>query len=66
LARLGKILEVKGTRTVHSKGLAEASDKAGVFSSENKQENQVKVEIKPGSYGSVVKGSLVGIRKSRK
>jgi len=45
---LGKILEVKGTRTVLPKGLAEASDKAGVFSSENKQENQVKVEIKPG------------------
>ena len=41
-------LNVKGTKTVLPGGLAEALDKAQIFSSENSDVNQVQVSLRPG------------------
>lgn len=45
---LDKILDVHGTKATLPKGLAEAADKAEIFSSENADNNQVTVELRPG------------------
>lgn len=47
---LGPILETHGSKTVLPKGLAEAADRASIFSSENVDESDrvVKVEIRKG------------------
>lgn len=45
---LGTILSVSGDKLVLPKGLAEAADKAAIFSAENVEDNEVLVELSPG------------------
>lgn len=45
---LDHIPKVKGTKIALPPGLADASDRAEVFSVHNPQENQIKVDLKPG------------------
>ncbi len=45
---LSPILKVEGEPTTLPKGLADAADKAEVFSKENADDNQVMVELRPG------------------
>ena len=42
------LLEFKGTPTILPKGLADAADKAEVFSSDNSDGNVVRVQLRPG------------------
>jgi hypothetical protein len=52
---LTRILDVEGEPCKLPKGLAEAADKAAIFSKENPEQNQVLVELRPGRLA--VKGS---------
>jgi len=45
---LSKVLEVEGEPIALPPGLAEAADKAAIFSSENVDNNQVLIDLKPG------------------
>ena len=45
---IGKFLEVEGEPCTLPKGLGKAADRAEVFSQENVDENQVRVELSPG------------------
>lgn len=54
---LDKILNVTGTKTTLPKGLADAADKAQIFSSENADNDQVTVELRPGKLRVTGQGS---------
>lgn len=64
---LTKILELEaGKQTTLPKGLAEAAEKAEIFSSENPDDNQVSIELKPGKLrikGEGVSGWYSEVKK---
>ncbi len=55
--KLSKLLKVKGIPTKFPKGLIEAIEKAGVFSLEDNEDNQVSIELKPNKLRITGKGA---------
>lgn len=45
---LGPLLDVKGTKATLPRGLGDAADKASVFSADTSDDNQVRIELRPG------------------
>ena len=53
---LTELLNIKGAKTVLPKGLAEATERCDVFSSENVDDNHVRVSLKPNKLSILGKG----------
>lgn len=61
----GPFIAAKGKTTVLPKGLADAAEKAQVFSSENADENQVLVQLKPGALRITGRGASGWFRETK-
>lgn len=58
-----KVLSIKGTKIVLPKGLADAAERAAVFSEENAEDNDVTVILKPGKVIVIGSGASGDFRE---